>query len=45
MKMLIFTYLFAKNEFHEIDTTDFVQYVYIIIQETYKYFNKDYVNY
>ena len=37
------TYKLAENQFQEIDTTDFDDYVYIVIKETYKYFYKDYI--
>jgi hypothetical protein len=36
-------YKLAENQFQEIDTTDFNDYVYIVIKETYKYFYKDYI--
>ena len=39
----ILSYLLAENQFKEIDTTDFDEYVYILIEETYKYFYKDYI--
>lgn len=39
----ILSYLIAENQFKEIDTTDFDEYVYILIEETYKYFYKDYI--
>ena len=37
------TYYLAKEEYKEIDTTDFEDYVYIIIKEKYEYFYKDYI--
>ena len=37
------TYKLAENQFQEIDATDFDDYVYIIIKETYKYFYTDYI--
>jgi hypothetical protein len=39
----ILSYLLAENQFKEIDATDFDEYVYILIEETYKYFYKDYI--
>ena len=37
------SYLLAENQFKEINTTGFDEYVYILIEETYKYFYKDYI--
>lgn len=37
------TYFLSKEEYKEIGTTDFVDYVYIIIKEKYEYFYKDYI--
>ena len=39
----ILNYYFAQEQFKEIDTSDFDDYVYIVIKETYKYFYKDYI--
>lgn len=39
----IFNYYLAQEQFKEIDTSDFDDYVYIVIKETYKYFYKDYI--
>ena len=36
-------YSLAKEQFKEINTTDFEDYVYIIIKENYEYFYKDYI--
>ena len=37
------SYFLAENQFKEINTKDFDKYVYILIEETYKYFYKDYI--
>ena len=39
----ILNYYLAQEQFKEIDTNDFDDYVYIVIKETYKYFYKDYI--
>ena len=39
----ILNYYLAQEQFKEIDTSDFDDYVYIVIKETYKYFYKDYI--
>ena len=39
----VLDYFLAKEQFKEIDTKDFDDYVYIVIKETYKYFYKDYI--
>ena len=37
----ILSYYLAQEQFKEIDTSEFDDYVYIVIKETYKYFYKD----
>ena len=37
------TYTMAKEPFKEIDVTDFGEYVYIVIRETFEYYYKDYI--
>lgn len=37
------TYYLAKEQFKEIDTSEFEDYVYIVIKETYEYYYKDYI--
>ena len=36
-------YTMAKEPFKEIDVTDFGEYVYIVIRETFQYYYKDYI--
>lgn len=37
------TYFLAKEQFKEINTSEFEDYVYIVIKETYEYYYKDYI--
>ena len=39
----IFSYFLFEQQFKEINIDEFEDYVYIVIQETYKYFYKDYI--
>ena len=39
----VLTYLLAEDQFKEINTTDFEEYVYIVIKEKFRYFYKDYI--
>ena len=39
----VLNYSLALEQFKEVNTTEFNDYVYIVIKETYKYFYKDYI--
>ena len=39
----ILSYFLAEEQFKEIDTENFNEYLYIVISETYEYFYKDYI--